>query len=67
MVFGEVGLSGEVRAVNGAPSRVAEARQLGFERIIMPKNNLKRLEERPEGINLIGVATIVEALDAIFD
>lgn len=67
MVFGEVGLSGEVRAVAGAPSRVAEARQLGFERIIMPKNNLNRLEDRPKDITLIGVETIVEALDAIFD
>jgi len=67
MVFGEVGLSGEVRAVNGAPSRVAEARQLGFERIIMPKNNLKRLEELPEGVTLVGAETIVDALDAIFD
>ncbi len=67
MVFGEVGLSGEVRAVSGAPSRVAEARQLGFTRVVMPKNNLARLEERPEGVTLVGVDTIVAALDAIFD
>lgn len=69
MIFGEVGLSGEVRAVNGAPSRVAEARQLGFRKIVMPKNSLARLERRDEdeGVMLIGVANIVEALDAIFD
>jgi DNA repair protein RadA/Sms len=68
MIFGEVGLSGEVRAVNGAPSRVAEARQLGFRKIVMPKNNLTRLERgEEEDIMLIGVATIVEALDTIFD
>ena len=67
MVFGEVGLSGEVRAVNGAPSRIAEARQLGFKRVVMPKNNLTRMEAPPEDITLIGAETIVDALDAIFD
>lgn len=69
MVFGEVGLSGEVRAVNGAPSRVAEARQLGFQKVIMPKNNLKHLDPRDEenGVMLVGVSNIVEALDAVFD
>lgn len=69
MVFGEVGLSGEVRAVNGAPSRVAEARQLGFRKVVMPKTNLARLERHEDEaeIMLIGVATIIEALDAIFD
>ena len=66
MIFGEVGLSGEIRAVNGAPSRVAEARQLGFQKIILPKNNLSRLEEVPEGVELIGVDHVVAALDVIF-
>jgi DNA repair protein RadA/Sms len=69
MIFGEVGLSGEVRAVNGAPSRIAEARQLGFRKVVMPKSNLKHLEKREddEGMMLIGVSHIVEALDAVFD
>jgi DNA repair protein RadA/Sms len=66
MIFGEVGLSGEIRAVNGAPSRVAEARQLGFQKIILPKNNLSRMEEIPEGVELIGVDHVVAALDVIF-
>lgn len=69
MIFGEVGLSGEVRAVNGAPSRIAEARQLGFRKVIMPKGNLNRLERKPDeaDLMLIGVANIVEALDEVFD
>ena len=58
MIFGEVGLSGEVRAVNGAPSRVAEARQLGF-RGSDAKNNLKHLEKREEdGMILIELAIL---------
>jgi DNA repair protein RadA/Sms len=66
MIFGEVGLAGEVRAVNGGPSRIAEARQLGFNKIILPKNNVNRLEEILEGVELIAVDHIVAALDAVF-
>ena len=65
IAFGEVGLSGEVRSVNMADQRIREAQKLGFETIILPKTSLKGVSQRPEGIQLIGVETIAEAVDAI--
>ena len=64
IVFGEVGLSGEVRAVNMPQQRVAEARKLGFETCILPKVSLKSIEDT-SGIKLIGVNSISEVLDLI--
>lgn len=61
VIFGEVGLSGEVRAVNMAEQRVREARKLGFERAIIPAvcaNNMKK----PEGIEVIGVKNLKDAV-----
>ncbi|WP_338450497.1 DNA repair protein RadA [Niallia oryzisoli] len=62
-VIGEVGLTGEVRRVSRIEQRVQEAAKLGFERIILPENNLGGWKG-PEGIQLIGVATVSEALQA---
>ena len=59
--FGEVGLSGEVRAVNMAKQRVAEAKKLGFSTCILPKVSLKGLEDM-KGIRLIGVENVQEAM-----
>ena len=64
IVFGEVGLSGEVRAVNMPQQRVAEARKLGFETCILPKVSLKSIEDT-SGIKLVGVNSISEVLDLI--
>lgn len=64
IVFGEVGLSGEVRAVNMPEQRVAEARKLGFKTCIMPevsKNAIKNIE----GIQIIGVKNINDAIQLI--
>lgn len=61
MIFGEVGLAGEVRAVSMAQQRVDEAVKLGFTTCIMPKVNLAKLK-RPEGIRLIGIAGVGELL-----
>ena len=60
IVFGEVGLSGEVRAVSMAAQRVAEANKLGFDTCILPEVSLKALEtsERPEGMKLIGIGSV---------
>ena len=58
---GEVGLTGEIRRVNRIEQRVAEAQKLGFERIFVPKNNLKGWNP-PSGIQVIGVSTLREAL-----
>lgn len=60
IVFGEVGLSGEVRAVQQVSERIKEAVKLGFRRIIMPKLNLSKLnrENIPSEIELIGIRYI---------
>lgn len=62
MVVGEVGLAGEIRAISQIEIRIAEAEKLGFTRCILPKNNLDRLE-RKASMELIGVASIKEALE----
>ena len=62
MIFGEVGLAGEVRAVNMCQQRVDEAVKLGFTTCILPKVNLARLK-RPEGLRLIGISGVGELLE----
>ncbi|QYR22150.1 DNA repair protein RadA [Paenibacillus sp. sptzw28] len=65
VVFGEIGLTGEVRAVSRAEQRVKEAHKLGFKRVIMPEKSLKGWSP-PSGIEIIGVETVSEALSAAF-
>ena len=66
-VFGEIGLAGEVRAVPRAAQRVAEAKKLGFSRVLMPRGNASRLtDEERAGAEVIGVASLEEALEAAF-
>ena len=64
IVFGEVGLSGEVRAVNMPEQRVAEAKKLGFETCILPEVSLKMVKGI-KGIRLVGVKTVNEAVGII--
>jgi len=64
IVFGEVGLSGEVRAVSMAQQRVQEAKKLGFTRIILPKSCLSQVKN-VSGIELVGVAAVKDALRVI--
>ena len=64
-VFGEVGLSGEIRGIPQAALRVREALQMGFTRIILPTANLDPAEAVLSGIELVGVKTVNEALDQI--
>ena len=64
LVFGEVGLSGEVRAVSMAEARIAEAKKLGFASCILPKVSVTK-ELEAYGIRLIGVASVAEAVDQI--
>ncbi|MDQ0215683.1 DNA repair protein RadA/Sms [Oikeobacillus pervagus] len=60
-IIGEVGLTGEVRRVSRIEQRVFEAAKLGFERIIIPANNLGGWKI-PEGIEVVGVTNVGEAL-----
>ncbi len=64
LIFGEVGLTGEVRAVTMAERRVDEAIKLGFTKCILPRVCLKRLKKK-EGIELVGVDNIAQAIRAI--
>ena len=61
IVFGEVGLSGEVRAVSMPEQRVTEAKKLGFETCILPEVSLKMVKD-VRGIRLIGVKNIGDAV-----
>lgn len=66
--FGEVGLVGEVRAVNMAEQRVLEAAKLGFSRCILPLVNKRQLEipsEMLNGMQVIGIQTIHEILGVL--
>jgi DNA repair protein RadA/Sms len=62
-LFGEVGLSGEIRGTPQAALRVREAAQMGFTRIIMPAANADGLQTA--GCELVGVRTVGEALDQV--
>ena len=61
VAFGEVGLSGEVRAVSQAEQRVLEARKLGFHTVILPRANHKSLKEI-KGVRIVPVASVAEAI-----
>lgn len=62
--FGEVGLSGEVRAVSVAEQRILEAKRLGFTRCILPKVSLQALKSI-DGIHLDGVENVQDAIQCI--
>lgn len=65
IIFGEVGLTGEVRAVGHVETRVAEAKKMGFTRCLIPHSNRKRMTEI-KGIELIGIKTVLEAMEGLF-
>lgn len=64
IIFGEVGLSGEVRAVSMAEQRVNEAIKLGFESCILPKVSLDKMK-KTDKIRLYGVSNVREAINLI--
>jgi DNA repair protein RadA/Sms len=64
IVFGEIGLSGEVRSVSMADQRVSEAKKLGFKKAIIPSSNLASVKNI-SGITVIGVSNVKEAVDAL--
>ncbi|MFO7965122.1 MAG: DNA repair protein RadA [Desulfobacterales bacterium] len=65
VVLGEVGLTGEVRAVSHVDIRIAECRKMGFARCLIPENNMKRAVEVAE-MEIVGVKTVAEAMDFLF-
>ena len=64
-VFGEVGLTGEVRGAQAAQVRAREAQALGFKKLIMPATNTEGLQ-RLLGLRVVGVRTVEEALAELF-
>ena len=64
LIFGEVGLSGEVRGVSQASQRVAEAIKMGFTTCVLPKANLEKMKMEKR-IKLIGVENVREAISLI--
>jgi len=64
VVFGEVGLAGEVRSAGQALLRVREAVQMGFKRCVLPARSIP---PGVEGIELLGVHTLTEALERLFE
>jgi DNA repair protein RadA/Sms len=65
VVFGEVGLGGEVRGISQSELRVKEAAKMGFKRCLLPAQNQEKLK-REKGIDLVGVRTVQEAMDRLF-
>jgi DNA repair protein RadA/Sms len=63
LVFGEVGLSGEIRAVSQAETRLKEAAKIGFKKAIVPRGSAARLRE-DFGLEIIAVGSVSEALEA---
>jgi DNA repair protein RadA/Sms len=64
-VFGELGLTGEVRGTTQAAVRAREAQALGFKKIVMPASNMAGLERIP-GVSVVGVRSVEQALEELF-
>ncbi|MBP2649556.1 MAG: radA [Firmicutes bacterium] len=66
VIFGEVGLAGEVRAVSQAEMRIREAERMGFKRVILPQGNLRGLTMQST-LKLVGVDSVIDALAAALE
>lgn len=64
MIFGEVGLTGEIRAVTNAEKRISEASRLGFKQCIIPQANLKGIQQK-DNMRIFGVSNVSEVLNLI--
>lgn len=65
IVFGEIGLAGEIRSVSHAEARIAEAARLGFHRCILPYHNLANIASASPNIELVGVHTVRQAFEVL--
>lgn len=66
VVMGEVGLTGEVRMVSRVDVRISEAATMGFKRFVIPAGNLTGLKIRQQGLKIVGVSNVLEAMEAVF-
>ncbi|HSG31976.1 MAG TPA: DNA repair protein RadA [Thermodesulfobacteriota bacterium] len=67
IVFGEVGLSGEIRGVSQVDVRLKEAQKLGFKRFVLPKINYDNQDFKKSTQKYIGIENIGEAIEILFD
>ncbi len=68
IVFGEIGLAGEIRMVNNCEQRIKESERLGFKRCIIPRQNMKKLNKASfTDIDVIGVRNVREAFEVAAD
>ena len=65
VVLGEVGLTGEVRAIGQVDNRVAEVKKMGFKRCLVPDGNIKRIRKL-DGIQVTGIKNVSEAVETLF-
>ena len=66
VMFGEIGLGGEIRNVSHITERIREAARMGFERVIVPKASLKSLDKTENyGIKITGAANLRQAFAAV--
>ena len=66
VVFGEIGLAGEIRGVSHIDMRLNEAQKLGFTKCVVPKINLDRVKSSDNSITLVGVDSIEKAIEVFF-
>ncbi|HTD32921.1 MAG TPA: S16 family serine protease, partial [Candidatus Elarobacter sp.] len=64
-VTGEVSLVGNVRAIGGIVEKLYAARQAGMKTLLMPRENAREIDATPEGIEIVTVGTVAEALAAL--
>jgi len=64
VVIGEVGLTGEIRSVNGMDKRINEAVKMGYTKAIIPKVNVKAVSQFKDKIEIIGVENVAKAIEA---
>lgn len=67
VLIGEVGLAGEVRSVSRIEKRLKEAETLGFKKALIPNSSKKQLTSTLSGMKIVGVKTVREGLDILFD
>lgn len=65
MIFGEVGLTGEIRSVSHAQNRLIESSKMGFKKCVLPKGNMDGLEI-PKGVKVYGIESVEEAFSVLF-
>lgn len=66
VVFGEIGLAGEIRGVSQIEMRLNEAEKLGFNKCVIPKINLDRIGSYDNAITLVGVDSVESAIEEFF-